>query len=282
MRFMNTPGAMLPMIQQATAHPALGAPSAVCLAGLPALRTRAFRPGHAAPHFNPVTGELIEGFAIHAAHDLLQRRAARALTARRYAQRGYQCSEVAPEVERHLLTLRAEADQKIVGTMGIRSDSEHGLAADLVFPDEVAAMREAGRSLCEFTQLALDENEAPSKHVLAALFHTAYIHAHHVNGAEWLVIEVNPRHVAYYRRMLGFRVCAEARPNPRVQAPAVLMTLDFSYVEEQVETYGGRPELIGQTRSLYPYFYSPEEESAILERMRDGVSLQSAAGRQPS
>ncbi|WP_144006571.1 long-chain N-acyl amino acid synthase [Pelomonas sp. KK5] len=242
------------------------------LAGLPALRTRGFRPGHAAPHFNPVTGELIEGFAIHAALDRQQRHAARALQMRRYAQRGYQVKDGGDDLERHLLTLRAECDERTVGTLGIRCDSEHGLNAELVFPDEVAAMRDAGRSLCEFTKLALDQQEAPSKHVLAALFHTAYIHAHHITGAKWLVIEVNPRHVPYYRRMLGFKVSAEARPNPRVKAPAVLMTLDFGFVEQQVEAYGGRPELSSETRTLYPYFYSPEEEFAILERMRGSDS----------
>jgi hypothetical protein len=263
---------------------------AVCLAGLPALRTRAFRPGHSAPHFNPVTGEMIEGFAIHAARDPHHRRSVRALAAKRYAQRGYQVSDPSPEIERHLLTLRAESEDRTVGTMGIRVDSEHGLNADLVFSEEVAAMRDAGRSLCEFTQLALDNHEVPSKHVLAALFHTAYIHAHYVTGAKWLVIEVNPRHVAYYRRMLGFRVSAEERPNPRVQAPAVLMTLDFDFVQQQVETYGGRPELISQTRTLYPYFYAPEEEATILSRMRGMTNAPAippllsyqAAGRQPN
>ncbi len=263
-------------------HPMHQAP-AVCLGGLPALRTQAFRPGHSAPHFNPVTGELIEGFAIHAARDPHHRRSARALAAWRYAQRGYQCSEPSPEIERHLLTLRAESDHRTVGTMGIRCDSEHGLNADLVFAEEVAAMRAAGRSLCEFTQLAVDSTEKDSKHVLAALFHTAYIHAHYITGARWLVIEVNPRHVAYYRRMLGFKVSAEERPNPRVQAPAVLMTLDFDFVEEQVERFGGRPEMISQTRALYPYFYSPEEERTILTRMQAmSAPAPQFADRQPS
>ena len=254
------------------------------LAGLPALRTQAFRPGHSAPHFNPVTGEMIEGFAIHAAREPHHRRSARALTARRYAQRGYQISEPpADVVQNHLLTLQAISDERTVGTMGIRCDSEHGLNADLVFTEEMAAMRDAGRSLCEFTQLAMDNQEASSKHVLAALFHTAYIHAHFIRGAKWLVIEVNPRHVAYYRRMLGFRVCAEERPNPRVQAPAVLMALDFDYVQEQVEAFGGRPEMTGQTRLLYPYFYSPNEEASILSRMHDMAAPSAqAAARQPS
>lgn len=261
---------------------------ATCLAGLPALRTNAFRPGHAAPHFNPVTGEMIEGFAIHAARDPHRRRSARALAARRYAQRGYQVFEPSADVvQHHLMTLQAIADDRTVGTMGIRCDSaEHGLNADLVFGEEVAAMREAGRSLCEFTQLALDQQELPSKHVLGALFHTAYIHAHFIRGAKWLVIEVNPRHVAYYRRMLGFRVCADERLNPRVNAPAVLMTLDFDYVQEQVEAYGGRPEMIGQTRQLYPFFYSPDEEALILSRMRElapaAPVVQASPARQPS
>ena len=40
---------------------------------------------------------------------------------------------------------------------------------------------------------------------------------------DYVVIEVNPRHVRYYERMLGFEVIGPERMNPRVEAPAVLL-----------------------------------------------------------
>lgn len=212
-------------------------------------------------------GMTIQGIQIRAADCPQFKRVASALVSRRYAQRGYLTNTRASEGERHLLTLSAVAEQRTLGTLGIRFDSDAGLGADAVFADEMEALRASGLDLCEFTQLALDV-DVPSKTVLAALFHTAYIHAHHVHDAQMLVIEVNPRHVAYYRRMLGFKVCSEARMNNRVQAPAVLMSLDFGYVEQQLRRYGGQPALGSLVRTLYPFFFSPQREAEIIAELQ--------------
>jgi hypothetical protein len=103
--------------------------------------------------------------------------------------------------------------------------------------------------------------------VLASLFHVAYIYAHRVNRFEDLLIEVNPRHVRYYERMLGFVVKGPERMNPRVDAPAVLMALDFSHAHAQIQKFGGRQHLADSERSLYPYFFSPAEEAGIVGRL---------------
>ena len=128
---------------------------------------------------------------------------------------------------------------------------------------EVDALRQNKRQLCEFTRLALESEEQPSKSVLARLFHTAYVHAHHRRGAEQMVIEVNPRHVAFYRRMLGLRVCSEPRFNASVQAMAVLMTVDFEHVRAQIARYGGQPAMASVARTLYPYSLRPEQEASL-------------------
>ena len=87
-------------------------------------------------------------------------------------------------------------------------------------------------------------------------------------GIDDLVIEVNPRHVRYYQRMLGFETIGKTRHNRRVDAPAVLMRLRFSHAHEQVERFGGRPDLGLSERSLYPYFFSVAEEASIVGRLR--------------
>jgi hypothetical protein len=88
----------------------------------------------------------------------------------------------------------------------------------------VQDLRDSGRSICEFTKLAMD-SVLGSKRVLASLFHVAYIYAYRVKGFDCLLIEVNPRHVRYYEKILGFRVIGPKRTNRRVNAPAVLMAL---------------------------------------------------------
>lgn len=213
------------------------------------------------------------GFAVHAAHSHQHRHQAGQLVQRRYAQRGYQRVSTAAESESQLVVLSAsDALGQTLGTLGVRFDSPRGLNADIVFPDEVGLLRQRGHQVCEFTQLALDA-EVASKRVLAALFHSAYLHAYRLRGVQSLVIEVNPRHVPYYRRMLDFKVCSEERLNLCVQAPAVLMSLDFGYVEEQIARYGGRPELSASVRSLYPYSYSREQEAEQLAILRAGSRI---------
>jgi hypothetical protein len=101
------------------------------------------------------------------------------------------------------------------------------------------------------------------------LFHIAYIYAHRLNRCTDLLVEVNPRHVLFYKRMLGFTDCGPERLDPRVGAPAVLLRLDLGFAEQQIAEMGGHIELATEKRSLYPYFFSEREESGIEWRLRE-------------
>jgi len=140
------------------------------------------------------------------------------------------------------------------------------MSCEQAFGPEVRALREQGHRLCEFTKLAIDPTVG-TKRVLATLFHVAYIVAHRIRGFDTLVIEVNPRHVRYYERMLGFRVMASERLNRSVNAPAVLLGVDFAYVMQQIGEFAGQPERLATERSLYPGFMSLSEEAGVLSRM---------------
>ena len=165
------------------------------------------------------------------------------------------------------ITLVAHQHDETIGTMTIGFDNGRGLLADDLFKAEIDALRAEGHAVCEFTKLALDRNDC-SREVLASLFHVAYLYAHRVHGYARLVIEVNPRHVRYYRRMLGFEVMGPERMNLRVMAPAVLLCLDFTHTRDQIARFGGHPELFGTVeRSLYPFSFSEAEEAGILARL---------------
>ena len=184
----------------------------------------------------------------------------------RYSQRGYLRMPWAGDAEPQLLTLSAMGELGTLGTMGVRLDGPQGLKADEVFGAEVAALRANGRRLCEFTQLALDHGTT-SVPVLASLFHAAHLFAHQIRGVELLVIEVNPRHVGYYRRMLDFQVCSDVRQNPRVNAPAVLMSLDLAFAQQRIDALAGtRPS---SSRSLYPHFQDAEGQRRLLASLRE-------------
>lgn len=187
--------------------------------------------------------------------------AGHALLERRYASRGYRLSRSAD------VTLGAYWEGRLVATLGLRRDAT-SLAADQSFPEQMADMRQQGWQLCEFTRLAADP-DGPSKLVLASLFHLAYLHAVHHWGAEFVVIEVNPRHKAFYRRMLDFQPHGEERLHRGVGAPAVLMSLSLNYVAAQVRKHGGSLNEDGRSRTLFPYSFAPQDEPDLLAKLAD-------------
>jgi hypothetical protein len=206
-------------------------------------------------------------FKIRAADSHGHRSSASILLNRMYAKRGYTSTGLPSQPTPDRITLTACEEEDTVGTITIGFDSPSGLHVDDLFIEEVDALRRRGRKVCEFTKLAMD-SVVKSKRVLASLFHVAYIYAHRLRGIQNLLIEVNPRHVRYYERMLGFEVKSAQRLNTRVNAPAVLLSLDFAHAREQIAHFGGQPDMAAGERSLYPFFFSVGEEAGIVARLR--------------
>jgi len=195
-----------------------------------------------------------------------RRQSASFLVQRRYAWRGYQTDRPAG-MEPSRITLSAYDGDDVVATISVGLDSSNDLFVNALFADEVESLRAGGRKVCEFTKLAI-EGAIKSQAVIAALFHTAYIHARRIYSCTDLVVEVNPRHVLFYKRMLGFTTLGPTRVDPRVEAPATLLHLDLRHAEGEIGRLGGKPELAAQGRSLYPYFFSPKDEAGIERRLR--------------
>jgi hypothetical protein len=212
-----------------------------------------------------------EGFKIRLAKHPGGRRHAGALVEKRYTGRGYTTTQ--SDRDPNLSTFIAYDEGVLVGTVGVRLDSDRGLSAEELYASEIAALRNDGCRLCEFTRLAVDQTVA-SKPVLAGLFHTAYLYAAVIRGYTHAVIEVNPRHVGFYRRSLDFELVGEKRMNLRVQAPAVLLCVSFAKIAEGLRLYAGKPPGGAAARSLYPYGFPADEESAVLARLRGLVPPQ--------
>jgi N-acyl amino acid synthase FeeM len=193
-------------------------------------------------------------------------REAGVLVERRYSGRGYQVPAAAAQ-DPSLFTFLAYDEGQIVGTVGVRLDSTRGLSADDLYQSEVDNLRNSGQRVCEFTRLAVDTTSA-SKPVLAGLFHTAYLYAAVVSGFSHAVIEVNPRHVSYYRRALKFEPIGPERMNRRVMAPAVLLCVPFATIAEGVARFAGRPDVPGAKSSLFVYGFPPNDEFGVLQRLR--------------
>lgn len=207
-------------------------------------------------------------FHIRMANSQGRRESASLLLKKMYGWRGYAVDPATVHAP-NKITLFAETGGVTVGTMSLCLDNaEIGLPADENFRDKLDELRGQQRRLCEPSRLAIDKGV--SKRVFAALIHISYIYAHNIHGYTDYVIEVNPRHVMFYKRMLGFRDFGGERPCTRVGAPAVLLRLDLAYMGEQIRRFGGLMEQHNNERSFYPYFFPTWDEPGITSRLIQG------------
>jgi hypothetical protein len=166
-----------------------------------------------------------------------QRAAAADLVRRRYAWRGYdlQDSYAQPSRKRSAqqITFLAKSGRTAVGTLTLGLDGPAGLLAEAAYGEVIREYRAEGHRVCELTRLALAES-IDSKTVLAALFCLAHAVGRTLNDVTHVFIEVNPRHVAFYSRILGFVVAAGEKFCERVRARSVLLELEIEALEQRL------------------------------------------------
>ncbi|MBI3100942.1 MAG: long-chain N-acyl amino acid synthase [Burkholderiales bacterium] len=192
-------------------------------------------------------------------------RSGQGLLSRMYASRGY-VLKTALAHDCHVSNLVMQIGEQTVGTLSVRLD-RGDLAAEQLYPEFIGELRAQGASICEFGSFAVDSG-VRSKRLLGAIFHIAVLVALDLRGASDIVIEVNPRHADFYRRMLNFKQVGPERMCARVLAPAVLLHIDAETLRNQIDRFGGRPEWSAAERSFYPYFFHPDDEAGLLQRLR--------------
>ena len=159
-----------------------------------------------------------------------------------------------------LTVLVEDAAGSDAGTISLVFDGAAGLPCDEIFGPEVAQLRSQGRRLLEVTRLAIGEEHGSSKALLTLLCNVPFAYGLRAGGCTDLVIEVNPRHVAYYVRLLKFEILGPERPCPRVQgAPAVLLRADLGTYLSEMRRVGGMGAACAE-RSLFPYFFGGAQE----------------------
>ncbi len=196
-----------------------------------------------------------------------RREAASVLIKKMYSWRGYSVDH-SLDNDPNKITLLADTAGKTVGTMTLCFDTEIGLPADENYKDNLDELRAKGCKLCEPSRLAIDKNMP--KRVFASMIHISYIYAHNIHDFTDYVIEVNPRHAAFYKKMLGFKDLGQERTCTRVNAPAVLLRLELQHMTEQIKKFGGLMEQHGKEKSFYPYFFPTKDEPGITGRLKDG------------
>lgn len=191
--------------------------------------------------------------------------AAGRLVNKMYALRGYAVTHPSG-ANPNRRTLTASANGEVVGTVTVGIDCPIGLVTDQVFQEELDVYRHRGARVCEFTKLAFDP-AVRSNTAIGGLFHLAVIYARDIRRCTELFIEVHPRHLRFYQTMLGFERLGELKTNPNVKAPSCLLHASLDYITEQIRKHGGTSDRVSSERSFYRYFFSPQEEPGLIERL---------------
>jgi len=172
------------------------------------------------------------GLHISVARSPEQMAAARDLVRKRYAWRGYDVLDTDAESQREI-TFLVSSTTAVLGTLTLGLDGPHGLRAEGAYRDVVERFRAAGHRVCELTRLALADR-ADTKTVLASLFSLAHAVGRTSHDVSHVFIEVNPRHVSFYSRVLGFIVEATGKVCERVHAPSTLLQVEIETLEQRL------------------------------------------------
>jgi len=222
-------------------------------------------------HGRPECALECNNYTVRRAATVLEYMSTASLVKQMYSRKGYLTEGITP-LPRHddAITLDAHDAHQIMATVTIRFDSQDtGLLADALYLKEIDRFRATGRKVCELTKLAVDPRYG-SKELMASLFQLAYIYAHVIHGVSDTCIEVNPRHVGFYKRMLGFQEIGEVRTCPRVNAPAILLHIECDYMRKQIARHSGpRRGYRSSEKSLYPYFLNCGAEEWIDRALRE-------------
>ena len=206
-------------------------------------------------------------FKVRLANTDDRRKSASLLIQKMYSWRGYDTNTLIHDPNK--ITLVAYLEDKVVGTLTLGIDSPEGMVVDQLYKQEADQLRAQGRKPCDITRLAVDQ-DSNSKSVLAALFHLSFIYGRNIHSATDFLIEVNPRHVLFYQRMLGFEAFGAEKICPRVNAPALLLRLDLAHADAQIISYGGKGTSATGVKTIYPYFFTRNDELGITQRLLKG------------
>ena len=210
-------------------------------------------------------------FRMVVASDRATRERAYALAYRVYHRAGYVNSGSAAlcvasyDTSEDTLTLLAEdMNGNECATISLVFDSNRGLPCDEIYGSETRELRARECKMAEVTRLAIDDSFPGARKLLLHLFNQCYIFARIVRGRSDLLVEVNPRHVNYYQRLLHFDVAGPERPCSRVQgAPAILLRLNLPKIEAEIKGTGCTNGRDRDGRRLHPYPYSKSEENEL-------------------
>ncbi len=205
-------------------------------------------------------------YGVRIASEALSRCSAYQLVYDQYAAEGYVENSAAGlwltvyDAHPDTVTVIAERDDRVIGTLTIVPDSPMGLPADTLYREDLDKLRKSDRRLSEIISLAVDPDAAGGSQVVVTLCMFAYLTAWKLHGSTDMVITINPRHARYYERRMHFLREAGERSYDKVGgAPAVLLRC-------ALDTHRRLPET-DRKRTIYRHWPSEVELEWMARRI---------------
>lgn len=210
-------------------------------------------------------------FTIKMANTLEEREAVFRLGYQVYLKKGYIKSNASEWMVQNYdshsetaILIVQDMQKNVVGSVTLVFDGGTRLPAEKIYGNELNTLRKQNEKIVEISRFVIDPQYRNSKEILVLLFNYLYIYSYHVKGSSCLVIEVNPRHTAYYQELLHFKPIGTEKPCPSVQsAPAILMYVPLKHGQDEVIRISQNMESEKSNRSLYTYFIKPEQQQLV-------------------
>lgn len=167
----------------------------------------------------------------------------------------------------HTLTFLAMKAGQAAGTISIVPDSRLGLPADVIFPEQLAVLRKAGRRLGEIFSLGVNEGIAHSALDLTMhLYRLVHLAATHLFDNTDIVASVMAHHAVFYSKVLLFdEVSPESRQSPKTGERVVFTRMNLETMEHR---YAARYSRLKGKRNLFRWFFQNEEAEALVDWIR--------------
>lgn len=170
-----------------------------------------------------------------------------------------------------ILVVKDENDL-IVGSTTLVFNKNGQIPAEKMYKQEINALKKDEKYSTEFCRLVVHPEYRNAKDILLLLFNYAAIYIYHVKQYSCITIEVNPKHKAYYKRLLSFDEIGTEKECPHVEnAPSVLLCLSREHYLNEIAR--ARKAQIANTaeRSLYSYFLKAEQEPLVAQYLLNQV-----------
>lgn len=166
----------------------------------------------------------------------------------------------------------------VVGSVTLVFKNEDSIPAEKIYREEINSLSSSGKKIVELSRLVISPDYRNSKEIILLLFNYLSIYAFHNKNYSYLTIQVNPRHKAYYEKLLNFKEIGGEKMCPRVQnAPAVLMLLNLGDFFANPNRTNETVNTDKKDRTLYNYFLKPDQEKLVvyyLDKQAKSISLE--------